>query len=732
MVIAAASAKEVDIPAELQPKIYEGKDRAGRKIRALVSPADVTGLRQATPLSYDQIARRTFAMDITTLDGADLETLRDRLATMNDTHRQKVSSSRGSWLIRLGQRINNFFSRTFKWATNAQLITAKLTAIDTQIAEATPLFASAAPTSTLPPSTDVSPINAFMDTEQAGDRVLIAELRETLAALDPVPTSVTPWTPDDAALTFVDFSVLIKRIETLETFLSVITGIDGADQLKEELNAQLLLLGDRLHAGEFAAADAVCDHINRQIPNLESEDNLDLIQQQLALANEVSQRLRSVESHELIALRRAFTNRASEVAVALVAPPPPPSPPSFGTAYDATFGSTTSTPSPPYTPSASPTPDYVSSWFAMSEADQMAMLMQIYALGDGGWESITCSEVLPSENVGGLTNLGNTCYLNSVIQMLRLVPDWEEQLPDTANPLTNVVSTLRDAATAADGALDRATMQTFFRACLDAGWEDILLRSMRPEQAAVARLLDADGRMQMYTGLQMDADEFFMWVTQAVGLKDPITGLHRESTQTAMNIRTSLPHLDRLNGYIDEMDGLLTERAVPLTSDTLADLIGSLDISPMYRDLLRAHFAATNPVETGRLSHATFIPAHSNEQLLQWGLDLDALQIVNEPDFFVQKIDRYTTAAVGAPKNNEPLDFTQPVTIAGQTYQAKAVVLHTGPNVSSGHYTTLYRQENGSWGYYDDSTLLAVDDPQQAAITEKAYLIMWERVPETT
>ncbi len=62
------------------------------------------------------------------------------------------------------------------------------------------------------------------------------------------------------------------------------------------------------------------------------------------------------------------------------------------------------------------------------------------------------------------------------------------------------------------------------------------------------------------------------------------------------------------------------------------------------------------------------------------------------------------------------------------SYEITGIVNHEGINLESGHYTTLLKDDEGSWSFLDDEAIYAVKDINQKwDIEEDPYILFLTR-----
>ncbi|SCA62676.1 hypothetical protein SCG7086_AC_00240 [Chlamydiales bacterium SCGC AG-110-P3] len=506
---------------------------------------------------------------------------------------------------------------------------------------------------------------------QAGQDV-IADIKKAIGVFE-LPSN-TSWESNTASTTYGELQAIVDRTILLTNAHAALEGMSEGCDYSLEFKTELDQLKTELAIRKKAVISAVNQQVNKSLERDTDEvDKVNIILVQLALVNEVLQRL-DLE-------------------------------PGVATATDA---------------------------FSDLQETLSNQVLGSAGLKDKQWQPgirpIKSQELAEGQNVGGMANLGNTCYLNSVMQMLRCVPGLKEEDADSDSDVLKAVRALCAEADAASGYLSPDRMQAFFSTCLDNGWDREVLKAMPAEREAVANLLGGTHRVTALAAEQMDADEFFLWLLPRLALAEPIQYTDKNGVNlSSSRIETTPPSLSVLNETIAKLNGDLKD-AGPVTKGSLIEVIQKLDLSPMYRSLLVAQAERYQDNET-KLAFAQILPSHTNEQLLEWGMELSGMNNVQAPTHFYQKIDRYSRTGLGAPKNSQPLDFTQDVTVAGKKYRAKTVVLHSGTKVSTGHYTTLSRGDDDSCIYYNDRELRGANAEQSAA-QEKAYIILWEQVTD--
>jgi ubiquitin C-terminal hydrolase len=313
------------------------------------------------------------------------------------------------------------------------------------------------------------------------------------------------------------------------------------------------------------------------------------------------------------------------------------------------------------------------------------------------------SEISTASCDRGLSNLGNTCYLNALVAAMAHIPlvrTWAREHRQRCGTLVEHVGSCVACCLAEDVVGLLTTGAT---------------RPLIPNIAKYRGSWNAD-----FAGCQQQcAHEAFCILTAACDAVDSraVASLGVEANPAAVYttpwwhmtgfLTASTTHCRQCNARLCKYDPH-TQLSVSLESDTEDDYL-------VLEELL------TTGLGREVLDDADDKCAHCG-----LGGRVRTVEIVRCPKTLFVHLKRWSQHARGTwSKNNRHVEF--PITLdlaAGQHYQLRSVVIHSG-SAGGGHYTAMVKSGVGDWYKYDDASV-----PQKVALAAvlqaEAYLIVYE------
>lgn len=309
-------------------------------------------------------------------------------------------------------------------------------------------------------------------------------------------------------------------------------------------------------------------------------------------------------------------------------------------------------------------------------------------------------QVIPSDSVG-LANLGNTCYMAAVLQVLRNLPKFSDQLKTShcdANKLGEWIIKFFN-----NPEKEWAHLVTLFRIC----------------NKDFAKTENADYQQQ-------DAAEFWTYLMKHIrthigeSVTNPFTIKYKvvqENTKTSETIESE-EYDDKITCSVDENVKEITQGV------------------SMVSEVEKPNKDAEPEIWTIR-KQITEVPVYLTLQLLRFfyktseGHTVKLFRLVDHPQYidmlpwvtpelrakWVEKRESYQSASKKCPG-------------AGY-YELKAIVAHKGRTPDSGHYVSFVRSANKEWVKYDDSDVEVVTEEQIAHVRGGAdwfcnYILIYE------
>ena len=263
----------------------------------------------------------------------------------------------------------------------------------------------------------------------------------------------------------------------------------------------------------------------------------------------------------------------------------------------------------------------------------------------------------------GINNLGNTCYIASVLQCLRYSK--------------RCVFQLREHDTASDMPLIR-----YFVDLLYAG-------STKQTLNAFVSTLALQGNQEFKLLRQCDAHELYLVLTDTFYTKhtkytNPFMGKLRSTVECTVCHHNSITE----NPFVSlslEMKGEL---------ESIETLITNFLSKESLEDKIECDNCKEKQISTKQLT------------------------VSKTPDILVVHLKRFT----GLLKNTTPIGLKQTITVNDQTYSLYAMVNHSG-GLGGGHYTAACKKRNGNWIICNDE--LVTDINRLPTQSSQPYMLFY-------
>lgn len=301
----------------------------------------------------------------------------------------------------------------------------------------------------------------------------------------------------------------------------------------------------------------------------------------------------------------------------------------------------------------------------------------------------------------GMTNVGNTCYLNSTLQALFHVPA-------IANWLISDV-THRERCDDSNGQ----------GGCIICAMAKTLLASQSQNQGAIKPyLVYSKLRLvckHLVLGRQEDAHEFLRYLVEA--MEKSYLARFKNSKEFDQLTKETTPLNQILGGYLRSEVKCLSCQHISTTFQHFEDLLLDIRKANSIEDALDVYFARERLEENQYKCEACKKRVAATKQF----------SLERAPFALCIQLKRFSMMGGKINKHvdlRNRLDLSPYCKTGKLTYRLVSMVTHLGNTQHCGHYTAIGGTESGSYYVFDDSSVRPI--AMQNVTSTNAYIIFYE------
>ncbi|KAH7281974.1 hypothetical protein KP509_35G006100 [Ceratopteris richardii] len=307
----------------------------------------------------------------------------------------------------------------------------------------------------------------------------------------------------------------------------------------------------------------------------------------------------------------------------------------------------------------------------------------------------------------GLTNLGNTCFMNSVLQCLTYTV-----------PLANkILSSRHNITCKSQEFCAMCAMESHIKSVLAASGSTV-------SPSFLAHNLDQISG-SFLPGQQQDAHEFLLFFLESIQENSKV---HRSCGTQDCQTKGLVSEL-----FMGQMRSQVKCKACSHCSDSFDEFLGlNLDIEhcSSLKEALSSFLAVEDLQEEVKVHCPSCkIPADRSKQL----------NFKRSPPVLVIQLKRYMASEIFPTKIEKDIkydlsldltpfvieDATEPIQELDWKYKLYAVLVHSGWSTSSGHYYCFVQTSPGIWHCMNDSLVSRVRE--RTVLDQEAYLLFYVR-----
>uniref|UniRef100_A0A8D9C0C9 Ubiquitin carboxyl-terminal hydrolase n=1 Tax=Cacopsylla melanoneura TaxID=428564 RepID=A0A8D9C0C9_9HEMI len=399
-------------------------------------------------------------------------------------------------------------------------------------------------------------------------------------------------------------------------------------------------------------------------------------------------------------------------------------------------------------------------------------------------EDMNESERAVSLNLpSGLNNLGNTCYMNAVIQCLKTIPELKRALKnhkgamslDASSPAQSITMSLRDLYECMDNIKVSPSLSPFimlqvlhnvFPRFADKADDGHYMQQDANEcWTEIVRMLKALSAEKQADGQETDKNKFgsfveqYLYTVMDVELKcaesdiEPATKSTESFQQLSCYITTDVKYM--LPGLKNKLKEEIIKKSATLDRDATYIKTSKVCRLPAYLTIqfVRFYYKEKERINAKILKDIKFPIEFDAYELCTPELQeklapmREKIKVAEEKQAFEVKKDekkKMLQQKEGVDKEVETYPFSFDGDIGSNNsglYTLQAVLTHKGRTSSSGHYVAWVKHpSNGSWIKCDDDTVYPISEEEVLKLSgggdwHTAYLLLYgpkklEKTPE--